>query len=376
MAAVVGSYVVGVGLYLYKVSLLFQILHHGFSRLIAVHAGIFSTVLLIDGGIVVHDVELRQVMPFSHFKVVGVVSRCDLHGTGSEFFVYIVVRHNGDLPVCQRKQTFLSYDVFVSLVIRMHSDGCISQHGLRTGSRDLQIVICPYNGVLDVPEMSILLLVLHFRVGEGCLTYRTPVDDPGSFIDIAFLIQADEHFLHCPGTALVHGEPLSVPVTGNTQLLELSLDGSRVLFLPLPGALQEFLPSQFLLVNSLLFELVCHLHLCGDGSVVCSRDPQGIVSLHPLIADQDILQCVVQGVAHMQLSCDVRGRHDSCKGFSAPVYLSVEVFVLTPLVIQFRFNLFWIIGFLQILAHGLPPHNHSSCGYTVYVTDTAKGSDE
>lgn len=34
--------------------------------------------------------------------------------------------------------------------------------------------------------------------------------------------------------------------------------------------------------------------------MVCSRNPQRVVSLHPLITDQDILQRIVS-VAHMQL---------------------------------------------------------------------------
>ena len=333
VTAVMGSHVVGMGLYLHKVSLLLQILHHGLSGLVAVHACVFSTILLIDGGVVVHDIDLRQIVALSDLKVVGVVGRRDLHRSGSELLIHIVVRHNGDLPVSQGEQTFFAHKVFVALVIRMYRDGCVSQHGLRTCGRDLQVIVSSHDGILDVPEMSLLLLMLYLRVGEGCLAHRAPVDDPGAFIDIAFLIQADENLLHCLGTALVHGEPLSVPVAGDAQLLQLRLDGSRIFFLPLPGALQELLPSQLLLVNAFLFQLVGHLHLRGDSSVICSRDPEGVVALHPLIADQDILQGVVKSVAHVQLSGNVRWRHHRCKGLSAPVHFRVEIFFLAPLVV-------------------------------------------
>ena len=54
--------------------------------------------------------------------------------------------------------------------------------------------------------------MLHFGIRNGGLADRTPVDNPGSLVDIAFFIQADKHFLHRFGTSLVHGETLAVPV--------------------------------------------------------------------------------------------------------------------------------------------------------------------
>ena len=111
----------------YQVSLLFQVSYHGFSCFVAVHSGIFSTILLIDRCIIVHDVDLRQVVTFSDFKVVRVMCRCDLNRTCSEFFVYIVVGNDRNLSVCQRQFTHFSYDVFVSFIIRVNCDCSISK---------------------------------------------------------------------------------------------------------------------------------------------------------------------------------------------------------------------------------------------------------
>ena len=61
--------------------------------------------------------------------------------------------------------------------------------------------------------------MLYFRIGKGCLAYRTPVDDPGTFVDISFFIKAYEHFLYSPAASFVHREPLSVPVTGYAKFL-------------------------------------------------------------------------------------------------------------------------------------------------------------
>ena len=193
-------------------------MHDRFSCLVALHACIFAAVF-IDGSVIVHDIDFRQIMTLAHLKVIGVMGRCDLYSAGSEFFIYIGIRHDRDFFAHQRQDCFLSYDVFVALIIRMYGDGCIAQHGLRTGGCDLQEIIGSHDRILDMPEMSVLFLMLNFRVGKGCLTYRTPVDDPGALIDIAFLIQADKYFFYRFGASLVHGEPFSVPVTGYAQLL-------------------------------------------------------------------------------------------------------------------------------------------------------------
>jgi hypothetical protein len=48
-----------------------------------------------------------------------------------------------------------------------------------------------------MPEMSFLLYMLYLCVRNGCLTYRTPVDDPGTFVDISLFIEIDKYFLNC-----------------------------------------------------------------------------------------------------------------------------------------------------------------------------------
>ena len=127
-------------------------------------------------------------MALPYLKVVGVMSRRDLHRSGPEFLVYIVVCHNGDFPVHQGKHHMLADDVLVPLILRVYRDSRIAQHGLRTGRGNLQKILRSYNRVLDMPEMSALLLMLHLGIGQGGLADRTPIDDPGSLVDISLFI--------------------------------------------------------------------------------------------------------------------------------------------------------------------------------------------
>ncbi len=101
-ASVMGSYVVGMIRHFHKKPLFLKVLHNGGPGLIAFHT-VIPAARTADGGIVVHDIDLRQIVPFSHLKVVGVVSRCDLYTAGTKFLIHIGVRYYRNLPVCQRK---------------------------------------------------------------------------------------------------------------------------------------------------------------------------------------------------------------------------------------------------------------------------------
>ena len=171
----------------YEISLLVQFLHDRLSRLIAVHARIFPAIL-IDGGVVVHDIDLRQMMSLTHFKVIRVVRRSDLHCSCTELFVHIVIRHDRNLTPHERQDHIFPDDILVSLIVRVHRDGSIPEHGLRTCGRDLEEPVRAHDRIFDVPEMSFLLLVLYFRVGERSLAFGTPVDDPGPFVNVSLLI--------------------------------------------------------------------------------------------------------------------------------------------------------------------------------------------
>ena len=102
----------------------------------------------------------------------------------------------------------------------MNSHSRITQHGFRSGGGDLHKSSgLPLYRVIDMPEMTRLLLMNDLGIGNGGLALRTPVDDPGALVNIAFFIKTDEYLKHCIGAALVHGKTLSVPVCGGAQLL-------------------------------------------------------------------------------------------------------------------------------------------------------------
>ena len=68
---------------------------------------------------------------------------------------------------------------------------------------------------------------------------------------------------------------------------------------PLPSVLQELLSGQVTLSDALLSQLVHHLSLSSDRGVVGARHPTGVLAIQTSLADEDILNGVVEHVTHV-----------------------------------------------------------------------------
>ena len=102
--------------------------------------------------------------------------------------------------------------------------------------------------------------------------------------------------------------------------------------------------------------------------MVCSRLPECLITLHSLVTDQDILHRIVEGMSHMELSCNIRRRHyDRERLFalaSSSLRVSVEIFVVQPFLVQTVLNVRRIVGLFQFF-HGLLLKTLSTCFFFV-----------
>ena len=328
-----------------------QILYHGLSCLIAVHAIILRS-RAVDGRIIVQDRDLRQIVTLADLEVVRVVCRCDLYSTGSEGHIGMLIPDDRDLTIRKRKLHHLADHVLIARILRIDGDGGITEQGLRTGGCDLDLTGTIRERIEDMPEVTLLLLVVYLCITEGSMAYRTPVDDSGALVDVALLIQIDEGRLHSVRAALVHGEAKSFPVGTGTDLVELVDDSGLVLLLPLPGLLQEALTTERMLIDASLLQLIGDLHLRCDRRMITARLPQCFIALHTLPADQGILQGVIEGVAHVQLTGNIWWRHHDGKRLLVRVDLRMEIVALQPHVIDAVLNLLRVVLLCKFF------HNH------------------
>ena len=80
--------------------------------------------VLIDVAVVIQDIDKVQVVPLSHHEVIGVMGRCDLHGTSTKAHVHqLSITDDGDLAVVHRVDHMLAMEVLVP-VRRNHNITC------------------------------------------------------------------------------------------------------------------------------------------------------------------------------------------------------------------------------------------------------------
>ena len=288
-----------------------------------------------------------QVMTQAHLKVVGVVSRGDLDHAGALGHIGVLITDNGDLFVQQGQHHMAAVEMGIAGVLAVDSHSGITQHGLRTGSSQLQHLAGLLDRVEQMPEVAVLLLILHLCIRDGGVAVGAPVHHTVAAVDQALVVQTDKHFLHCIRAAFVHGKAFPLPVTAAAQLFQLADDTVAVAGLPIPGALQETIPAHHLLGQPLCPHGLHHLCFGGDGRMVGAGHPQCSIALHPLGTDQDILHGVVHRMAHVQLTGNVGGRHHNGERFFIRVGLCVEIAPVQPELVDPVLHLAGVVLFCK-----------------------------
>ena len=207
-------------------------------------------------------------------------------------------------------------EVAVALVVGMHRDAGVAEHGLGPRRRDRDEAIrLALDRVADVPELALDLDLLHLEVRDRGLEARVPVHEALVAVDQPVAVELDEHLDDGARQALVHGEAGARPVAGAAEAAELAEDDAfRLLFL-LPHLGEERLAAHRAAVGAVLGgEAALDHHLGRDAGMVGARLPEHVLAAHALEAAEHVLQRVVERVPHMQRAGDVRRRDDDRVG--------------------------------------------------------------
>ena len=191
-------------------------------------------------------------------------------------------------------------------------------------------------------EFRVLVLVDNLLVGERSLRLRIPVHHAHAAIDKSLLVEVAEHMNHGTRTGLVHSESCAVPVAAGTQATQLLEDDAAMLVSPVPCMLEELLTGEVGLLDALLSEAVHHFGLGSDTGMVGTWHPACVLSLHSCTAHEDVLNCIVEHVSHVEHTCYVRWWDYHCIGVTT-VWLRAEEFVVEPVLIPFSFHVLWIV---------------------------------
>ena len=289
----------------HKVSARFEIRNDSLSCLIAIHACVLG--ISVRDLCVFREADLHgKTVTATDLKVVGVVSGSDLYATRSLFGIGVLVTNDRNTASNQRKHAVTADKILVALVVGVYGNSRIAQKRFGTCCCNLKISAATDERILNVPEVSLLLLIGNLCVGNRRLAVRTPVDNTLTAVDKSLVVKTNKDLLYRIRAALVKSEALAGPVAGGAHLLQLGDDASAVLLFPCPSALQELFASQIALCQALFSHGLNDLRLSSDRRVVSTGKPESAKSLHSLVTDKNVLKSVVKGVAHVKLSGDVR----------------------------------------------------------------------
>ena len=334
----------------------FQVLRNQLAHHVAVEADVERR-LVADGAVGVEDVDGIEVMGFAQVIVVHIVGRGHLQAARTEFDIHVAVFNHGNDTVHQRDDDLVAAQPLVFRVLRIDAHGGIAHNRFRARSGHHGIITALVvlmqdftllargpdtflvgHVIAQVEEFAVLFLVHHFDVGKGRLGLRIPVHHTQATIDEPLVVEVAKNAKHALGADLIHRECGAVPVAAGAEAAELLEDDAAVLTGPVPRVFEELLASKVLLADAFLGKTAYHFGFRGDGSMVGSRHPEGILAKHARTTDKHVLQGVVHHMAHMQHARHVRRRNHNGIRFAA-VRLGMEALVLHPPGVPFVFSL-------------------------------------
>ena len=155
-------------------------------------------------------------------------------------------------------------------------------------------------------EGTFHILMDDFDIGQSCACLRVPVDNEFAAINPAFFIEFYENLADRFRQSFIKGETFPRIINRNSHLAPLLLDGCRILILPFPDLIQEFLPTKVITGNAIFSQASFYLGLCGNTSVIHPRQPERVKTLHTLLTDNYILQSRVPSVTKVQFPRHIR----------------------------------------------------------------------
>ena len=279
----------------------------------AVEPGVRAA-LVVQRPVEVHERDGLEPVPLADGVVVLVVARRHLEGALAEVHLDVLVGDDGDDPADRRHAHRLAHERREPWVVGVDGDGGVGRDRLGPRRRDVDVLarLRParvHDRVADGPQRARPLDVVDLLVRDDRLVVGVPVDEVVAAVDEALGVEADEHLLDGAAEAVVHREPLVAPVARVAEAALLLEDDAAVLLLPRPDVLEERLAAQRFAVDALLFQLPLDDVLGRDAGVVHAGNPERLEAAHPLVAREEVLDRVLERVAHVEPAGHVRRRH-------------------------------------------------------------------
>ena len=202
--------------------------------------------------------------------------------------------------------------------------------------------------------MAVFFFAFDFKVGDGRLQLRIPIDQTQALIDEAFVVELHERLADNLRELVVHREVQALPIEAVAQTAHLIENRAAGEFLPLPNALDKSFAADVALVLAFLLQQTLHHDLRSNAGVVGAGQPHRVVAHHAVVARERIHDRLVEGVPHVQDARDVGRRQLDAERGLGGIKARVEIAALFPDGIPTLFNAggFKALGEFFRSAHG------------------------
>ena len=205
-----------------------------------------------------------------------------------------------------------------------------------------------------MPDFAGALVVDHFEVADGRLAARAPIHYVAAAIDQPLAIQPQKRFEHGAVKRWLEREMLARPIARRAEADHLLLDHAAAFLFPFPDAPLEFLAAEVLAADFFRGQLALDHELRGDAGVVHSREPQRAVAAHAVPADEHVDLRVLEHVADVDRSGDIRRRERDREGRPVAGIFGAEEFLVEPGLRPALFDLLRLVSLGYFPGHAFP----------------------
>ena len=301
------------------------------------------------------DVNSLKIVFLTKRIVIHIVSRSNLQATGTEVYFHVTVFDDRNYTAHFRHDYVLAAKPVILRVFGVDTHGHVAHDCLRTRCGYDSVIpflvfvnhLTLFTGrcnfrlllhiILEIEQVRMLIVIDYLFVRESRLALRVPIDHTQTAIDESFAIEVAEHVNHGTRARFVHRKGCTVPITGATKGTKLFEDDSSVLIGPSPSVLQELFACKVAFAYSLLSEPFDDFGFCGDGGMVRTRHPAGILPFLTCTTNENVLNSFIQDVPHVEHASHVGRRNHDRKRFPA-IRLRVKQFIIKPVLIPFGFD--------------------------------------
>ena len=195
---------------------------------------------------------------------------------------------------------------------------------------------------------------VNFIIRDSSLKIGVPVHQPLTAVDQSVAEHLEERTTNGLAADFIQRKTYSTPVTTRTDLLELIQNASLVLILPLPDTFDQSLTTNVVPCQLFLFlHSTFNNRLSRNARVIRARHPQSGSPLHPSPASQQVLNCAVQTVPHVQRTGHVWQRNHDRVLFLARSGFGVAISLAEPVFNPASLCGGWFVGFWKFCGHWL-----------------------